>query len=224
MKTKDWVKIFTPLILAINENQNKDTEEAQKSYNDYTERCDQLYNECKEIISTRMKGFEAPKSYAGWTGNHRFSERLTNAIREASVKYRSVTHALRVQMSLETLPFPLLDSSMFLTVLVAVQKSIFEEITSLDTMKSDLREAEKMARDLQLLDDPMVKIILQSCRDVVSKKSMSEHIGNLAELGAHIRACEELAEKTGCSPISVMMANPTVRALALKVRLSQSEI
>ena len=223
MKTKDWIKILTPLTLEVLKYENVVSEEATKAYDAYAERCDQLHNECKEIIDMRLKNFVPGKASYGWQTRNTLTEKSTNAIREASVKYRSVTHALRVELKLDTLPFPLMDCAMFIHVPCNLQKELLEgKQQDFVLMQQSFEAVTKMTNDLQLADDPMVKAIMDSCRHFLVQRGQNQYWNALSEMANAIQAAEKLALESNRSPISVMMQNPKLLKMARDVRLLQS--
>lgn len=225
MKAKEWVKLLKPLTVEVLKFMEEESEQATQAYEAYSAAGDALYKECKEIIDLRMKGFkEAGASNGAWLNGRHINDRMTNAIREATVKYRAVTHALKIELNLDVVPFPLMDSAMFMPLLTTVQNTILDGKHDFVTLKKYLDDVTKMANDLLLTDDTLVKFFLSNCKDAVEKKGEVEYLRTISSLVDMTNRVQVISEKTGKSPVALMLGDPHIRNLLLKARGLQNSL
>jgi hypothetical protein len=210
MKAKEWVKRFKPLLNELLPLMSAESEVAESAQKAFTTAVDELYADCNAIITMRMKNFNSKKNSYFTHGDDSFT-RMTNAIREASVKFRSVCASLRQEFDLKELPFPMMDCSMFVPMLTQLQSDIDSEENSILDKKEILHQVEKMAKDLLLQDDKFVRFMLDNCHQQFSQQKTTQLMRDYLEINTAFSKAAVLAEKNGVSPVSILMADRDTR-------------
>jgi hypothetical protein len=224
MKAKEWVKLLKPLTEEVIKRSKEKSEEATQVYDAYSTAADKLYNECKEIIDMRMNGFKEAGPKNTWLNGNHINDKMVNAIREASVKYRAITHALRTELNVEVIPFPLMDCAMFMPMLISFQNTVMDGKRDYVTLKRYLEEVTKMATDLQMLDDDLVKFFLNSCKEAVSTQGTAEYFQALGDFNYLINVTKRQAEDSGQNPMAVLLRTDGAKEMMLKVRGLQNSL
>jgi hypothetical protein len=171
-----------------------------------------------------MNGFKEAGPKNTWLNGNHINDKMVNAIREASVKYRATTHALRTELNVEVIPFPMMDCAMFMPLLISFHNSVMEKKHDFVTMKRHLEEVTKMARDLQMLDDDLVKFFLNSSKEAISAEGTAEYFQALGDLNHLINVTKRQAENSGQNPMAVLLRTDGAKEMMLKVRGLQNSL
>lgn len=219
MKAKDWVKVLKPLIEEVLKYMEDTSEQASTVYNAYAERCDQLHRECNEIIDMRMKNFDVSKAMSFFQRDE-LRTRKTNAIREASVKLKSITTALRNEMGLDTLPFPLMDSMMFMPTITHLQTLVFDNKHELKVLQDLYKTTVIMMNDLCLQDDKLVKAIMDSVSSRIAQIHNKELLTNMCIFANIVKDAQAVSSSSDgkVSILTVLASNPKAMELSRKIR------
>jgi hypothetical protein len=81
-----------------------------------------------------------------------------------------------------------------------------------------------MARDLQMINDELVKFFLNSCKEFISEQGTVEYFRAMGDLNHLINVTKKQAEDSGQNPMAVLLRTDGAKEMMLKVRGLQNSL